>query len=102
MQFVIIAQDQKDPDAINRRMACRQDHIDTIDAYKAKGNMLMGVALLDDNQQMAGSVIVCDFPDRAALDAWLKIEPYVVNNVWGELQIHDAKIGPSFLASLSS
>jgi uncharacterized protein YciI len=37
---------------------------------------------------MIGSVIVYEFPDRAALDKKLNDEPYFTNGVWKKIEIH--------------
>lgn len=60
-------------------------------------HMIMGVATLDDNGAMNGSVMVVDFPTREDFDAWLKSEPYVVQDVWREVTVLPCKIGPSFI-----
>ena len=36
-----------------------------------------GPLLAADGQTMAGSLLVIDFPDRAAAEAWLAAEPFV-------------------------
>lgn len=66
------------------------------DKMKANGNYLMGVALLDESNQMIGSVMILDYPSRKELDDWLEIEPYVVNKVWKKIEIKPCKVGPTF------
>jgi len=46
---------------------------------------------------MIGSVLIVDFPSRDALDEWLKVEPYVIGNVWDKIQVKPCKVGPMFL-----
>ncbi|HYD19431.1 MAG TPA: YciI family protein [Patescibacteria group bacterium] len=94
MQFIVMGLDH--PNALERRMAQRQAHIDVCGAMKADGRMLYGVALLNDEGQMCGSMIVLDLPDRAAVDEYLKTEPYVTGDVWGEIKVTQCKVGPSF------
>ena len=36
---------------------------------------------------MKGSVLVVDFPDRAAVDAYLSSEPYVTEHVWERIGV---------------
>lgn len=96
MQFVVFAYDGDDAGAYERRMASRQAHIDCISSYKARGNMILGAALLDDNEKMIGSVIICDFPNRQSLEEWLNNDPYVTNKVWDKITIQQCKIAPSF------
>jgi uncharacterized protein YciI len=96
MQFVIIAKDGTDTEALSRRMAAREAHIQQCDAAHAKGEQLMGCALLNEQHEMCGSVMVVDFPDENALNAWLESEPYVLGNVWQDIQILPCKVGPTF------
>ena len=97
MQFLILAHDATDPDALSRRMAVRDKHLAVIERYKASGHMHMGAALLDDAGKMIGSVIIADFPTRAGLDAWLAEEPFVVGKVWDKIDITPCKIAPPYL-----
>ncbi len=96
MQFVIIAYDATDTDAINRRMAARDAHTKAIAQARAEGKMLCGAALLDDAGKMIGSNIILNFPSRADVDAWLAVEPYVVGKVWDKIDVIPAKLGDSF------
>jgi uncharacterized protein YciI len=95
-QFILIAHDAKDPEAHNRRMACREEHLATIAKLRADGKMLLGCAITDDNDKMYGSVIVSNFSSRAEFDAWLKVEPYAVNKVWGDITVLNGKLAPTF------
>lgn len=96
MHFLILAYDGTEPGVYDRRMAVRQSHIDCIAGYKAKGNMIIGAALLDDNEKMIGSIIIADFPDKMELDKWLNSDPYVTNKVWDKIIIQQCKVAPSF------
>ncbi|MBP9690845.1 hypothetical protein KBD81_02065 [Candidatus Woesebacteria bacterium] len=96
MQFIITAHDFK-KGGLERRLAARKEHIAMGDKMKAAGNYLMGVALLDENEQMIGSVMILDFPSREELNEWLKVEPYLVKNVWEKVEIAPCKVGPTFL-----
>ena len=58
--------------------------------------LLLAAAMLDEAGQMNGSVMIGDFPDRAALDAWLAQEPYVTGQVWQTVEVIPCKIGPAF------
>ena len=96
MQFLIIAHDYKEG-GLQKRLAVRDQHVRMGDAMKAAGNYLMGVAMLNDQGQMIGSVMVLDYPSRKELDEWLKIEPYMVNKVWEKVEIIPCKVGPTFM-----
>jgi uncharacterized protein len=95
-QFILIAYDAKDADALKRRMAARDEHLRLIAELRAKGNMLFGAAITDENDKMVGSVIATNFPSREQFDAWLKVEPYVTHKVWQDIKVLDAKLAPTF------
>lgn len=88
MQFVLTGLDGTDEEAPARRQAVRADHIAMGDKLLASGNLWYGAALLHDDGSMKGSMYVMDFPSEEALQDYLKIEPYVVGDVWRELTIH--------------
>ena len=96
MQFVVIGIDGMDEEAVARRMAAREGHIAVSAQAVEKGEQILGAAILDEGGVMRGSVMVVDFPDRDALDAWLANEPYVTGNVWRKIDIFPCRIGPSF------
>jgi uncharacterized protein len=87
MQFLLIAYDGTDPRAFERRMKVRPEHLEKIAILKKREEFLLGGAILDDKGQMIGSMIVYEFPDRAALDRRLKEEPYVIHGVWEKIEI---------------
>ena len=95
MQFVIVAHDGLDSEALQRRQAAREARVQNIDNNMA--HMIMGAMKLAENGEGNGSVLIVDFPTRAAFDAWLKLEPYVVQQVWKEVTVSDCKVGPCFL-----
>lgn len=97
MQFMLIAYDGTDEGALDRRLAARDAHIALGDTLVAEGHMLFGTAILDENDRMSGSMLVLDYPSRAALDAWLEIEPYVVQKVWKTVRVEQVRVGPSFV-----
>jgi uncharacterized protein len=87
MQFVIMARDAVDPEAQARRQAVRPRHLCEIQPLVDAGNILTGGAILDDDGNMRGSVLLVDFPSREALDAWLDNDPYVTGGVWQEIEV---------------
>lgn len=96
MQFILIAYDGTDKDAIQRRLKVREEHLSKIAVLKRSGECLFGGAILDEDGKMIGSTIVYDFPDRQSLDIKLKDEPYISGGVWEKIEIRPfrlAKIG---------
>jgi hypothetical protein len=87
MQFVIIARDGTDPEALARRRAVRPAHLESIRLFVARGNILVGGAILDELDNMVGSVLMADFSTREKLDAWLTRDPYVTDGVWQEVEV---------------
>ena len=82
MQFMFLGYDNTDEGAMARRLAVRENHPRLGAELVAKGQMLYGAAILDDNGKMIGSMLVLDFPSREELDAWLSVELYVTADVW--------------------
>ncbi len=97
MQFLVMGHDGTDAEALNRRMAARDAHLALGTQMRERGQLLYGVAILNDAQNMIGSVMVADFPSRTELDAWLEIEPYVTGKVWQRIEIRHCRVGPSFV-----
>ena len=102
MTYIVMAYDAEDPEALERRMAARKEHFEYMDANIAKGTMIYGAALLDDedDNKMVGSMIVVDFDKFEDVEAWLAEEPYVKHNVWAEAEVIPCKTGKSFEAFL--
>lgn len=83
MQFLIKAYDGAGK--LEKRMEVRPRHLE---GMKKLGNHIVCAGgLLDDNGKMKGSALVLDLPDRAALEAYLKNEPYVMEQVWERIDV---------------
>ena len=87
MQFLLLAYDGTDPQAPQRRLRVREEHFKKIGLLKMKSEFLFGGAILDENNEMIGSMIVYDVPDRQSIDKILKDEPYLTNGVWEKIEI---------------
>jgi len=95
MQFIVIGYDGTDAAALDRRMAAREAHLEMAAKYYQSGKWLYAAAILNEEGKMAGSMIVCDFPSREALDKeWLKNEPYILGNVWEKVEVKKAQVAP--------
>ena len=92
VQFVVFAHDH--PDALDRRLAVRERHLDGVRRMKAEGTFFLGGALLDDAGGMIGSMMLVEFPDRAALDAWLADEVYLNAKVWETVDVRPFRMAP--------
>ncbi len=83
MQFVIKAYDGKG--MLEKRMKVRPRHLEGMN--KLGKHIICAGGLLDDEGKMKGSVLILDFPDRAALDEYLANEPYVTEKVWEKIEV---------------
>jgi uncharacterized protein len=92
MQFLLIGYDGTDPEALDRRMKVREDHLKKIEVQKNRGECLVGGAILDDNGKMIGSMLVYEFPDREALEEKLNDEPYYTKDVWQKVEIRPFRL----------
>ncbi len=92
MQFLIIGKDGTDEEGKNRRIAARDAHIKLGDELLASGNMWYGAALLNDNNEMIGSMLLMDFTSEQALHDWLDNEPYVTGKVWESVEISKCNV----------
>lgn len=87
MQFLVIGFDGTDKDAKARRQKARPAHIALGDELVKKGHVWFGAALTDGNGEMIGSAFFMNFPSRKELDDYLKVEPYVTDNVWKTVEV---------------
>lgn len=94
MQFVIIAYDGKDP---SKRLNAREEHLSKVNKLREEKKFIQGAAILDEEDNMIGSVMIMDFPTREEFDKYLEEEPYVVNKVWEKIEVLPCKVPPIFL-----
>lgn len=97
MQFIVIAHDGTDAQALSRRMKAREAHLALGDEMIASGKLLHAAALLNEKEEMCGSVMTVAFNDRTALDEWLAAEPYVTGKVWQKIEVLPCRVGPGFV-----
>jgi uncharacterized protein YciI len=87
VEFMLIGRDGTDEGAMGRRLAVRERHLAVFDELSRRGHFKYGCAILDDDQKMVGSVIVCEFSSRKELEErWLSREPYAAD-VWKTVEI---------------
>jgi uncharacterized protein YciI len=99
MPYVLIAYDHTDDDAPNRRAAARPAHLAGIDAEIAKGNMVYGGAMVDEEGQAIGSLIVTNFESIEDAESWLNTDSYITNEVWDKDRciFIETKTAPAFV-----
>ncbi len=90
MQFIIKARDGEN--MLENRMRVRPRHLENMAKVRETGRVLCAGGLLDEKGQMAGSVLIMDFPSRADLDNYLANEPYVTEKVWAEITVEPMNV----------
>lgn len=98
MEFAIIAWDGQDEGALERRLSVREKHMAMVERYRP--HMVHGGAMLDDAGRMIGSILIVQFPDREAFDAWYSQDPYVTGNVWQDVQVVPFRTAPPFATNI--
>ena len=79
-------------------MKVRQMHLEGVLRQKKERRHLYGAALLDDEGNMIGSIMVVDYPSREILEKeWLDSEPYVTGGVWQNIEIKPCRVPDVFM-----
>lgn len=101
MQFLVKANDGKDAEALNRRMAVRPAHLAGAEKMRKNGTLLLGAAMLDEGGKMVGSIMILNMKDRQEVDKYLAEEPYVTGNVWQEIEIQPLAVAAHYFPDTS-
>lgn len=91
-QYIVTGYDYTDTEALKRRMDVRPHHLDSIRQLKESGNYLIGGALLNEEGNMKGSVMILQFANEEELEAWRKNEPYLTQKVWESVDVKPFKV----------
>ncbi|OUJ72946.1 YciI family protein [Hymenobacter crusticola] len=86
-QYLITAYDYTDAGALARRLEARASHLEGAHQLRQTGNLLFGGAILNDDGQMIGSMMVVQFESLETLNAWKEQDPYVLQRVWEKVEI---------------
>ncbi len=88
MLFVIHATDRRDemPTRAKFYRAHRQ-HLDDAEKYDVDV-VTAGTLIAEDGETPCGSIFVVDAKDRKAVDVFTSSDPYHLNQVWENVQIH--------------
>lgn len=96
MHYLVLAYDHPGAEGQARRARARERHLAQASSMSAV-TAVFGAAILDEQGAMIGSMLVMKADTRDDLDRWLRIEPYVVEEVWHQVTVHPCQVGPSFL-----
>jgi uncharacterized protein len=88
MLFVIHALDK--PGEMPRRAKHYRDHRIHLDQAETHhvDVVTAGTLIGEDNQTPCGSIFVIDAADRASAERFVRSDPYHLNGVWQQFQIH--------------
>jgi uncharacterized protein YciI len=86
-QFLILADDYKDPDALSRRLSVRETHLQRMREERIKGNFVIGGAKLNEQGNMHGSMLVVQLENEEEVKQWVEKDPYVTGKVWEKIEI---------------
>jgi uncharacterized protein YciI len=87
MQFLVVARDGADEEAVERRRRVRPSHLASIRPLVDEGHVLVGGAILSEVGEMVGSMLLVEFAGRGELDRWISADPYVTEGVWREIDV---------------
>ncbi|HSQ34565.1 MAG TPA: hypothetical protein VLQ89_01105, partial [Candidatus Binatia bacterium] len=66
--------------------------------WHENGQWLYACGIENDQGDLTGSVIVCEFASEEELRReWLDREPYVLGKVWERIAVHPALVPPFYL-----
>jgi uncharacterized protein len=97
MHYLITAHDGSDEKALERRLAARERHLQSITKLKEEGKALYGAALIDDNGNMKGSMLIMNFQSQDELEHYLATEPYITGKVWQTVDVKPCRVPELFM-----
>lgn len=91
MYYAIIAEDKED--SLSARLEARPAHLDRLRRLQEAGKLLLaGPHPAIDSEDpgtagFTGSLIVAEFPDLEAAEAWAGADPYVIAGVFERVRV---------------
>ena len=92
MQYIVTGYDFTDEGAVQRRLNVRPHHLDFARATKAAGNLISAAAILNEDGNAVGSVMIMQFENEEELEAWKNGEPYVTQGIWETVDVKPARV----------
>jgi uncharacterized protein len=97
MYFMVLAWDGTDEGAIARRDSTRAAHTETIGRLFDEGAVLFGAGILDEGGVVRGSLVITDHPNRAAVDDYVRNEPFTTSGVWDRVEVHPLRVPDKYV-----
>ena len=91
-QYLIIAQDGGDDEALDRRKEVRPLHLAGAKKLKENNNFVIGGAMLDDDGNMRGSIMIVQFETPEDFQKWYVSEPYITGGVWQTIEVKPFRV----------
>lgn len=82
MLIALIALDK--PDSLAIRQANRPAHVDYL---KSTDHVFQAGPLLNDDQEMIGSLVILDVADKTAAQEWADNDPYAQAGLFADVQL---------------
>ncbi|KAI7871011.1 hypothetical protein BDF14DRAFT_1323891 [Spinellus fusiger] len=92
--YLVVAHDKTDAQALERRMASRNEHLQSATSHHEKGSVLFAGAFLDSHEsgKMIGSALLLWSESKEALEKQIQEDPYTENNVWDKYTIYPMRL----------
>lgn len=95
MLYAIISEDK--PNSLARRLEARPSHLARLQALQDEGRLILAgphpAVDSDDPGEVgfSGSLVVAEFADLAAAQAWADTDPYVAADVYAKVSVKPFK-----------
>jgi len=90
MTFLVLIDDH--PGSSDQRNAIRENHINYQQGFVKDGTLVVGGAVLDDENAVIGSAALLRCQSRADVKRWFKEDPYFKSGVWKAIKMIPLKI----------
>ncbi|PVV03246.1 hypothetical protein BB560_002286 [Smittium megazygosporum] len=94
--FFIKVYDFTDEEALSRRMAVRQQHIEGMKPVYGSGVLVTGGAILDDNGKMIGSALILKAESKEAAIELMSNDVYATGRAWDMSTVDIVNYKPAF------
>jgi len=87
MQYLVLAFDETDEAAIERRLMVGPDHIARAKSLKEAGELHIGGPILDDSGKAIGSAQFVEFETPDGIERYVKDDPFTKGKVWKDVKV---------------